>query len=210
MNTISNRIKEVAKLIAPFRKIADIGCDHGYLICEALDNDYCDFALGIDNKIGPITSAKNNLASYDKSKYDLLLSNGIDDLPDDIECILILGMGGILITEILSNFNKLQNVKRIILQPNKNSFEVRKFMTSNGYKITNEKIIFDNKKYYEIIVFEKGFENYSSIELKYGPINLKEKTPTFKDYITSRIVRLKNVAEEKEIKDKIKEMEEIL
>ena len=209
MNKISFRIKEIVKLIPPFRRIADVGCDHGYLIKEAFDNDLIDFALGIDNKIGPLTSAMNNLSEYPEDKYSLILSNGIDDLPKDIECVCILGMGGILINEILENSDKRSNVKRFIIQPNKNSYEVRKYLTKIGYLISNETIIYD-KKYYEIIVFEKGSKEYTELELKYGPVNLKNKTFEFKNYLKEKIETLNKVKDKEKVSNKIKEMEELL
>lgn len=205
---ISKRIKIISKLISPYKTLADVGCDHGYLILEALNNDLIDYAIGVDNKKMPLESAKENLKEFDKDKYDLILSDGIKDVPKGIDCLCILGMGGILINEILDNPNR-DNFKRIILQANKNNYEVRRFMVNFGYKITNEAIIYD-KKYYEVDVFEKGVEEYTELELKYGPINLKNKTKEFTDYLKYKIGLLKDVKEESNVIDRIKEMEGLL
>ena len=208
MHKISKRIKEIAKLIPPQRKIADVGCDHGYLVMEAFDNNLIDYALLIDNKEKPLLSAKMNLEEYDDKKYSLSLSSGAESITSNIECVCILGMGGILITDILSNKEKLKNVQKFILQPNKNSYEVRKFLMENGYKIINEKIIYD-KKYYEVIVAVVGKAQYSELELLYGPINLKERTQNFKDYLKYKINLLKCTNSSNVLK-KIKEMEDLL
>lgn len=205
----SIRLQSIVKLIYPYRIIADIGCDHGYLALEGFNNDLIDFALLVDNKIGPLNSAKINLSSISNNKYQLSLSDGISALTKDIECVLILGMGGINICEILSNKEKLKNVKRLILQPNNNTYLVRKFLMDNCYNIVEELIIYD-KKYYEVIVAEKGCSNYTSIELKYGPINIKNKTKTFKDYLLNKISRLKKVKDIDKVEKQIEEMEELL
>ena len=57
---MSKRIKEIASFIMPYKSVADIGTDHGYLLLEAF-NLGINFAQAIDNKVGPLNSAKNNL-----------------------------------------------------------------------------------------------------------------------------------------------------
>lgn len=207
----SIRLQSIVKLIYPYRTIADIGCDHGYLALEGFNNDLIDFALLVDNKIGPLNSAKENLSHIDINKYQLSLSNGISELTKDIECVLILGMGGINICDILTNKEKLKNIKRLILQPNNNTYLVRKFLMDNCYNIVDELIIFD-KKYYEVIVAEQSplKSNYTELELKYGPINIKNKTKTFKDYLLNKISRLKEVKDIDKVEKQIEEMEELL
>ena len=205
---ISKRIKEIVKLVPPYRRICDVGCDHGYLVMEAFDQGLIDFAQLVDNKEMPLLSAKSNLKDYNKDSYELSLSNGISELRSDIPCVCILGMGGVLICDILKDTKKRTNIKRLILQPNKNSFEVRCFLMENGYKITFEEIIYD-KKYYEVIVAEVGTSNYSNLELKYGPINLKKKSLEFKNYLEYKISLLKRI-NNKKVLEKIKEMEDLL
>ena len=61
---ISARIKTLSSYIKPYKIIADVGCDLGYLIKEAIDNCDVSKAFAIDNKIGPLNSAKRNLNDY--------------------------------------------------------------------------------------------------------------------------------------------------
>ena len=209
MSRHSIRLTQIIKFIPPYRKIADIGCDHGYLVLDCFNNNLIDFAMLVDNKIYPLESAKNNLKDIDNNKYELSLSNGIDNITNNIDCVLILGMGGINICNILDNKDKLKDVKRLILQPNNNTYLVRKKLNEIGFKIVDEAIIHDYK-YYEIIICEKGDEKYSELELKYGPINIKSKNKEFIDYIKFRIDRLKKVEDVDKVINEIKEMEELL
>ena len=89
---ISKRIKVVCSHIEPYKIIADVGCDHGYLIKEAFDKYNIEFAYAIDNKIGPLESAKNNLMDYKNVEFSL--SDGLTDLKEDVEVVVIAGMGG--------------------------------------------------------------------------------------------------------------------
>jgi len=181
---MNNRIKIIASKIYPYEKIADVGCDHGYLIIEAIKLNENIKAIAIDNKEMPLNSCKQNIIKHnylDKVRFSL--SSGIEDIDDDTECVVIAGMGGNLICEILSK--DLKNVKRLILAPNKDEYTVRSVITKLGFKIVDEEIAYENNKYYQIIVCDKSNDlaNYNDDELTYGPINIKKKDNLFNEYI---------------------------
>ncbi len=196
----NNRISEVAKFIDPYKIIADIGCDHGFLVIEAFEKYHIDKAYAVDNKEGPLNQAIHNIK--DKPYYKNVifsLSSGIEEIGEDTECVVIAGMGGILITEILDK--PLKNVKRLILEPNRDQEDVRKKVVSLGFDIVNEEVIFDKGKYYEIIVCDKvddlGINKYSDIEYEFGPILLKEKSLLFREKWFMIYDSLKDIKDEK-------------
>lgn len=212
----SKRICEIAKLIKPYKIIADVGCDHGYLIIESFLNSDVSKAIAIDNKIGPLNSAKKNLEKYNFN-VRFSLSSGVSDIDDDTEVVVISGMGGLLISKIISddltNDKKLYNVKRLILQANRNNFELRKFLMENNYQIIDEKIIYEDDKYYEIIVCERVNEKiiYTFEELYFGPILLKRKDDIFISRINSELLKLKKLnSDSLEVKEKIDRLEKII
>lgn len=196
----NNRISEVAKFIDPYKIIADIGCDHGFLVIEAFENYHIDKAYAVDNKEGPLNQAIHNIK--DKPYYKNVifsLSSGIEEIGEDTECVVIAGMGGILITEILDK--PLKNVKRLILEPNRDPEDVRKKVVSLGFDIVNEEVIFDKGKYYEIIVCDRvdnlDINKYSDIEYEFGPILLKEKSLLFREKWFMIYDSLKDIKDEK-------------
>lgn len=200
---ISARIKTLSSYIKPYKIIADVGCDHGYLIKEAIDNCDVSMAFAIDNKIGPLNSAKRNLNDYSNVVFSL--SDGLDSLDESVELVVIAGMGGLLIKDIIKrNMDKINNVKRFVLQANKNEYELREFMISNNYYIAFENIIYEDDKYYEIIVFEKGNVSYSLEELYFGPILLKEKNDVFISKWTNIFNKLNLIEIYHKDEDKIK------
>lgn len=212
----SKRICEIAKLIKPYKIIADVGCDHGYLIIESFLNSDVSKAIAIDNKIGPLNSAKKNLEKYNFN-VRFSLSSGVSDIDDDTEVVVISGMGGLLISKIISddltNNKKLYNVKRLILQANRNNFELRKFLMENNYQIIDEKIIYEDDKYYEIIVCERVNEKiiYTFEELYFGPMLLKRKDDIFISRINSELLELKKLnSDSLEVKEKIDRLEKII
>ena len=207
-----DRIKEIAKYINPYKVIADIGCDHGYLIIEAFENQNINKAYAVDNKEGPLSSAKNNIKN--KNYYNNIifsLSSGIKEIGDDTECVVIAGMGGILISEILCD--DLKNVKRLILEPNRDQEEVRKKVHELGFNITNEEVVFEKGKYYEIIICDKCEDNnlldYNDLEYEFGPILLKERSLLFKEKWFMIYDSLKDINDEK-VQERLERIKKIL
>ena len=109
-------------------------------------------------------------------KIDARLGNGLEVLTDkdDIDTILISGMGASTIIDILNN-PYLKNINKLIIQSNNDYEELRRSVTSLGFEITEEEFLIDNKKSYINIVFKKGNKEYSDIEYKYGPILINNK-----------------------------------
>ena len=91
-------------------------------------------------------------------------------------------MGGLLINKILiESFDKIKN-KKLIIQPNCEREDVRKFLTGHGFLIENEYSFYDKDIYYEIMIFINGNKNYNDDELLYGPCLMKEKNEAFKKH----------------------------
>ena len=202
------RLKAISDFIYPYRRIADIGCDHGYLIKIAFDNNLIDYAYAIDNKIGPLNSSKNNLKDYQNVAY--FLSDGLDKVDESIECVIIAGMGGMLIISILEkNKDKLKNIKRLILQANRDEYLLRKYLVENGFYIQDEKIIKEDNKYYEIDCFEKGYEEYNFNDLYFGKILMKNKDDVFIEKWNNKYQKFKNIKAYSTDTEKIKIMKGI-
>ncbi len=175
---MTTRISRLVSYIGPFQYIADIGCDHGHLINIAFKEKEILFAQAIDNKLGPLTAARKNLHHLDNVYYSL--SDGLEELDDSVEVVVIAGMGGIAISNILNNNQKkLHNLKRLIIQPNRDQYLVRAVLMGLGWKIIAEEILIDYGKIYEIIIAEIGEMKLSESELTFGPYLMKEKNDIF-------------------------------
>ena len=172
---ISNRLKSLAKYFDKDDKVIDIGCDHAlldiYLIEEGIIksmivSDIHEKALkqGIDNI---------KLHKLDK-KIETRLGNGLEVLnsSDDIDTMLISGMGTSTIVNIIEN-DYFKNIKKMVIQSNNDHEILRSEIVNKGFKITNEDILEDSNKTYINIVFEKGDSKYNKNEIKYGPFLIK-------------------------------------
>lgn len=201
------RLNAILEYINSSDIVCDVGCDHGYLLKLALDNKNIKKGYAVDNKIGPLESAKFNLKDY--SNIIFCLSDGLTkvDYPD-INCVVIAGMGGMLINKIfLDSLSKFNNINKVIVAPNKNVDKVRKTFTNNGYMINNESILVDDDITYEIIEFIKGKQALNKNELMFGPYLLKNKNEAFINKWTSYLNKIKNVESKQ---NEVKMIEEVL
>lgn len=181
---ISTRLETIASFIKEGANVIDVGADHGLLEKYLLDNKLASTLLAVENKVGPYETLKRNLKGYD---VRLSLSDGIEELDEIVDTIIIAGMGGNLIVDILkAHKEKLNNVKQIVIDAHRDIELVRREITALGYFIEKEKIVFENNVYYFIISFLKGNKTHTSLELEWGnkikddPLFLKFKEDTLR------------------------------
>lgn len=152
---LTDRLLKIASLVDEGKKIADIGTDHGYIPVFLLNNKKIDFAILADVNKGPLENARKEVR-HNKldDKVDLRLGSGIEVLNDnEVDEIIIAGMGGILIGELLeAKKSVVQNAEKLILQPMQAQAELRKYLYNNGFEVIDEVLVKEDFRIYEIIV----------------------------------------------------------
>jgi tRNA (adenine22-N1)-methyltransferase len=192
---LSKRLLTCARYTDGFVKVADIGTDHALLPIHCVNEGYVLNALAIDNKEGPYVIAFSNVKKQGlENKIEVILGDGINKIDEDVDVVVISGMGGGLIANILTN-DPVRNVKRFVLQPNNDSKSVRESLIKIGFKIIDELVIKDNHKFYDIIVAEPGEMELTSFVAEFGPINLNLKPYFYVERINKEIAKLEKVAE---------------
>src|SRR5690554_2430189 len=173
----NKRLDFIASLIDKNTNILlDIGTDHGYLIKKAFDNNKIKHAIATDVNELPLNNAKNNLKNYD---VDYVLTDGFKGIDKTFDLVVIAGMGGNLIVSILKDAPTNSNIKYILQANNKND-KLRKFLSTNNFKIINEHIIID-KHYYVILEVVRGKMLLNNNDYYLGPI-LKTKKESITYY----------------------------
>lgn len=195
---LSERLKTVAGLVK-YRSIADIGTDHGYIPCYLAYRNNIDKAIACDVNKGPLNKAAENVSHYGFGKIiETRLGSGLGPVnKGEAETVIIAGMGGLLICDILKKgADKLESVKQLILQPQRDIYSVRKLIHQLGFKIEDEKMLCEGGKYYTIISAVKGNEFYTD-ELYYyfGKKLIESKSEVLKEYITKRLNKYRNILE---------------
>lgn len=191
---LSKRLLAIARHIPENTYFADIGADHAYLACYLCLRDPFTKGIASDVNEGPLMSAKKNVEKYNlENRIIVRLGDGLSVLKDDqIDTLIISGMGGALMKDILEEGkNKLSSVKRIVLQPNIGEELVRSWLINNEFAIVDEEILEENEKIYEIIVADrihKDEQNLTKKQLYFGPLLLQRRTEIFiKKWVNRKI-----------------------
>lgn len=167
---ISKRLQSLAGLVTSEDVVADIGCDHALLDIYLVQKGIVSKVLISDVNENALANGIKNIKKYHlESNITPILGNGIETITDDINTLVISGMGTSTIIKILSN-KKLNQIKKLVIESNNDYYLLRSFICSKGFYISHESVIYDNGKYYINIVFLRGHQNYSIKELTYGPI----------------------------------------
>ena len=156
-SSLDKRLLSCADYVRVGAVLADIGTDHGYLPLFLLREGRIQRAYLCDVNEGPLSSAKRN-ASADGliDKCEFILTDGAAALSGKgITDYTICGMGGELIARIIGDAAHLKVVgTRLILQPMTKQESLRKYLTSSGFSILDEKFSFDSGKYYVTLLAE--------------------------------------------------------
>lgn len=203
---LSDRMKAVADLVLPCACIADIGCDHGYVAIELIRNNTCKKAIAMDINRGPLERAKGNIRNCGmQDAIETRLSNGAAALSvKEADGIICAGMGGRLVISILEESKTVvREMKQLVLQPQSELDEVRKYLRKNGYQIEAEDMILEDGKYYPMMralpisdetkICAEESEKITRVQDLYGPKLLQKAHPTLKRYLLWQKETLENI-----------------
>lgn len=155
-------------------KVADIGTDHAYIPIYLAQNNLIEKAIATDLREGPLLIAKSNIEKYNLTeKIELRLGSGIAPIErGEVDTYIIAGMGGELISNILSaDTEKAYSAETLVLQPMNAQDVLRKWLSENGFSIIEEDITTEEHKVYNLIIAKKGQGNTfrSEFELHLPP-----------------------------------------
>ena len=190
---INDRLKKIGDLVEANSFCLDVGCDHALLDIYLVKKDKNIKAIASDVAEGPVEAAKQNIKRERlENKIEVRLGDGLDTYSDEVNTIIISGMGGRNMIGIFKrHLEVLKKVDTIILSPNNYQIDVKKFLVSNGFYIENEEFVKDKKFIYQIIVFKKGKKHYTKKEFFFGPIYLEKKGKLFEEYYKRELMSRK-------------------
>lgn len=169
---LNPRLLQIARLVPTCKAVADIGTDHGYIPIFSVLAGLCDGAIASDINKGPIKRAEENVKLFClEDKISLRLGGGLETVqPGEADVIVIAGMGGILVSDILEKSKDVVNgAKHLILQPMTAVKELREYLCQNSFCVQKEVLVAEEDKLYSIICVDVGGEcEYSPKELLLG------------------------------------------
>lgn len=202
MIQLSKRLSAVANLVTVTGILADVGTDHGYIPVFLAGEKRIQSAIAMDVNRGPLERAQEHIRQFGlEERIETRLSDGLAALaPGEADGIVIAGMGGALMKRILQQGeNVAHTAKELILQPQSEIMDFRRFLWESGYEITAEDMVFEDGKYYPMmraVYVEKGkdeagnipvvSEEYSEADIlafRYGGKLLAQKHPVLRQYL---------------------------
>lgn len=154
MEKLDLRLSAAADFVKEGTVAADIGTDHGYLICYLVDRGICKRGFATDINIKPLESARALIREMElEEKIETVLTDGLKGLPEDeIDEVLICGMGGETIIDILKNAKWVKSERvHLVLQPMSRADMLRRWLCENGWNIDSEKAVEVEKHLYTVM-----------------------------------------------------------
>ena len=173
--------------------LADVGSDHALLPISLVEKGKIEWAEAIENKMGPFLRMQDSINKAGLSNHiSSMLADGIAKLNDGVDTVVIAGIGGMLACDILeSHPENLGQIKTIILDPHRDLITVRQRISSLGYHIVDEELVYEDKIYYSILKFEKGDAPVmDSYDLTFGPIIRQKKGKVYAQYLLEQKAKL--------------------
>lgn len=156
---LSPRLRLVADLVPQGARLADVGTDHAYLPACLLLEGKIPWAIAADLRQGPLNRARATARQYGcGDKMAFRLCNGLAGIrPGEVDAIVIAGMGGETIAQILEAAPWVWKEKLpLILQPMSSLPELRAWLEQNGYAIAQERLAREGETLYVVMRVTAG------------------------------------------------------
>lgn len=195
MIKLSNRLKKIAELVDFGATVIDVGTDHGYVpnfLCEKkisgdiiatdISKNSLEKSIELTKKMGNEKFIRN------------ILANGI--VKKNRDNIIIAGLGGIQIAEIILNSIEIsKSAKKLILQPMQKTNILRRELNNMGFEIIDEEIIFEDDRYFEIIIakFNGKKKSLDELDFYFSKSLINKKDKVYLAYLSERKVELEKI-----------------
>jgi len=192
---LNKRLELIASYVKKDNIVADIGTDHAFLPIYLAQNGIAKKIYASDINEKPLENAKKYIKKYKlEQSVQLFLSNGLKVIPNDYQTVVIAGMGGELIAEIL-NATEIKTGVQLILQPMTFIEYTREFLYKNNFKIIDENLVMDENKLYTVLNAVKCdiFEEYSLTDTLISKKLLDKKSELKNKYIKKLINKHKQI-----------------
>ena len=183
---LSKRLQVCCNFITPGDRVADIGCDHGYLGLHLLQTGVAASVIAADVREGPLQCAVRNAVKYGlKDKIEFYLSDGVQSIPRDFDVMVCAGMGGDTMISILEAAPWLQDKKyRLVLQCQSKTPMLRQYLSEHGWRIAEETVLRDGRFLYTVmeVWFQPDYPRLTVGQYHFPPALLNDPTPELPEY----------------------------
>ena len=207
----TERIRILCSHLKRAKTFADVGCDHGYMSEYMLQNKLCEKLYFSDVSKGSLKKAEKRLAAYVKSGVAVpVLGDGFYGVPKDTKEVLIAGMGGCEIVDILSHETYGFLPEYFVFQPMLDSEKLRRYLLNSGAYLLRDYMFFSGGKPYDCIVGrrkEPGEETqrYTRAELAFGKETVALRSDEFVSLLIKKAERVKTYLRAENLSERSRE-----
>lgn len=192
---LSKRLLVCAGFVHPGDRIADIGCDHGYLSIYLLKNKIAASAIAADINEMPLQSAMRNAEKFGiKDRMRFYLSDGARNIPRDFDALICAGMGADTIISILEGAPWLRDTAyRLILQCQSKTPYLRHYLSREGWRIREESVLRDGRFLYTVmeVLWQPDKPGLTVGQQYFPPALLKNPGKELPEYFNGVLFRLR-------------------
>lgn len=200
---LSARLEKIVGLVDKGVRLADIGTDHAYIPIELLKSGKIDFAILSDINKGPLENARKEIRRQGLAdKTDLRLGSGLEVLENgEVDQVIIAGMGGILIADLIEKkLGLCKSLDKMILQPMQAQEDLRSYLDKRGFSIIDEYLVREDFRIYEImeVRYGGGTQDIDDIYYEIPTKLIEKKDPLLPDLLDKKIRENKSILEKLE------------
>lgn len=211
---LSDRLQVCAGLVAPGDRVADVGCDHGYLSIYLLTQGIASSVIASDINEMPLQSAMRNAEKFGvRDKMTFYLSDGVRSIPRDFDTLVCAGMGADTMVSILEAAPWLCDSRyRLILQCQSKTPMLRRYLSENGWRLTEESVVRDGRFLYTVmeVLWQPEYPRLSVGEWYFPPALLEnpaKELPEYYRWVTDGLRLATAHKEDAEKQQALKELE---
>ncbi len=190
------RIEKIADMVRKGMIVADIGTDHAFLPVLLIRNKKCRKVYACDIGEGPLRAAEKTIAEAGmQDNIFPVLSDGFENVPEDANGCVIAGMGYLTAAAILeAAYPRLGKMKQILVEINRDTIQMRKWISDHNMRIDDEAYINDRGHDYVILSFTaKKAPSLTKRELFLGPVLMEQKDPAYIQYCAMRKKKIETI-----------------
>ena len=183
---LSKRLQVCCNFISPGDRVADIGCDHGYLGIHLLLSGVARSVIASDVNEGPLRSAYVNAEKYGvRERMSFHLSNGVRNIPRDFDVMVCAGMGADTMISILEAAPWLKSKQyRLVLQCQSKTPVLRQYLSEQGWRIAEETVLRDGRFLYTVmeVWHQPDYPKLTPGERYFPPALMENPAPELPEY----------------------------